>query len=114
MMSDEAKKARNDYQKAWRQKNSAKMKQYETEYWERKAKKDKPELWRGLVEVPLCEVVESPYNDENILEQRIIELDKKGLSLREIALRFDISHMKVSRILKGCNKVQQNCNTSVT
>lgn len=39
-MTDEAKKKRAEYQKAWRNKNPEKVKQYHVDYWERKAAKD--------------------------------------------------------------------------
>ncbi len=36
-MSDEARAARNEYLKSWRRKNSEKMREYRSRYWERKA-----------------------------------------------------------------------------
>ena len=41
---------------------------------------------------------------ENTIE-KVKEFNEQGLSLREIANELDISHMKVSRILKDCNKL---------
>lgn len=76
-MSDEAKAIRAAYQKEYRRKNPGKVKQYNIEYWERKA--------TGTTDI----------------ESKLIELRKQGCSLREIADQTGINHMKVSRILKS-------------
>ena len=41
--------------------------------------------------------------DKENLNEKVIELNQQGRSLREIAAELGISHMKVSRILKECN-----------
>ena len=41
--------------------------------------------------------------DKENLKERVTELKKQGKSLREIGADLGISHMKVGRILKGCN-----------
>jgi RecA-family ATPase len=46
----------------------------------------------------------SERDNEN-LTKKIVDLKEQGLSLREIGLQLGISHMKVSRLLKDCNKV---------
>jgi DNA-directed RNA polymerase specialized sigma subunit len=81
MMTDKARKARNEYQKQFRAKNPDKIRQYNINYWERKAMMLKGET----------------------IESKVIELKKQGFSLREIGLKLGISHMKVSRILQDCN-----------
>lgn len=43
--------------------------------------------------------------DKENLSDQAKELNQQGLSLREIGNRLNISHMKVSRILKDCNKL---------
>lgn len=40
-MSEEAKQARKDYIKNWRKNNPGRVKQYNKDYWERKAKEIK-------------------------------------------------------------------------
>ena len=37
-MTDKARQARAAYQRAWRKKNQDKVRQYKTNYWEKKAK----------------------------------------------------------------------------
>lgn len=41
--------------------------------------------------------------DKENLNEKVIELNQQGRSLREIGVELGISHMKVSRILKDCN-----------
>ena len=41
--------------------------------------------------------------DKESVKAKVIELKDAGKSLREIGVEMGISHMKVSRILKGCN-----------
>jgi RecA-family ATPase len=41
--------------------------------------------------------------DKENLNEKVIELNQKDRSLRDIAAELGISHMKVSRILKNCN-----------
>jgi len=79
-LSEEARKARNSYQNEWRRKNPDKIKQYIESYWERKA----AELKSG-----------------ETLEEKVFRLHAEGLSLREIAVKTGINHVKVSRILKA-------------
>lgn len=43
--------------------------------------------------------------DKEDMKEKVIELKQKGRSLREIGTELNISHMKVSRILKDCNKL---------
>ena len=43
--------------------------------------------------------------DKGNLNQSIIELHKSGKSYRDIAKELNISHMKVSRVIKDCNKL---------
>lgn len=111
-LSYETKERNNQYQREWRRKNAEKTKQYNVDYWERKAMTDRSALTRAImrnyVEVPMCEVCEAPYKIESQqpdIESQVKELNKQGLSLREIGTRLNISHMKVSRILKDCNSL---------
>ena len=78
-MSDEAKSAKNAYQREYRRKNPDKVKQYNTDYWERKA---------GRI-------------DTGTIEDKISRMYNAGLSLREIGAKIGINHVKVSRILKS-------------
>lgn len=41
--------------------------------------------------------------DKEQLSQKVNELKSQGLSLRDIGAKLQISHMKVSRVLKDCN-----------
>jgi len=41
--------------------------------------------------------------DKEDVSEKVVELNQKGLSLREIGNQLGISHMKVKRILKSCN-----------
>jgi DNA-directed RNA polymerase specialized sigma subunit len=90
-LSKEAREAKNAYQREWRHKNRNKanaylkkwrkmnpdkIRKYQQDYWERKAAKSES------------------------FETRILDLHKRGLSLRQIATEVGINHMKVSRILK--------------
>jgi hypothetical protein len=43
--------------------------------------------------------------DKDSLNERVLELNKQGKSLREIGTELSVSHMKVRRILDKCNKV---------
>lgn len=111
-VSEEAKEQRNKNQREWRRKNPDKVQKYNTEYWERKACKGMDPLTRAMmqnfVEVPMCEPCEAPRKAESLkpdIEGQVKELNKQGLSLREIGSRLSISHMKVSRILKDCNSL---------
>lgn len=72
--------ARNEYIKEWRKKNRDKMKQYEINYWERKA---------------------AEANSGETLETRVSNLHEQGFSLRDIAAKVGINHVRVSRILKA-------------
>lgn len=75
-LSNEATKARNAYQKKWRQKNSEKIKQYNVNYWEKKA-------------------------NEVSVEIKIMELHKKGMSIRQIEAEIGMSKSTVHRIIKN-------------
>ena len=44
-------------------------------------------------------------SDKEQLNEKVIELNQQGRSLREIGAELGISHMKVSRMLKDCNKL---------
>lgn len=78
-LSEAARQARNAYQREYKRKNPDKAKQYMANYWERKA-------------------IEA--NDEPI-EVKVLKLHRQGFSLREIATKVGINHVKVSRILKS-------------
>jgi DNA-directed RNA polymerase specialized sigma subunit len=80
-MSEDARQKANEYQRKWRLKNQDKTKQYNVDYWERKAKE--PES----------------------IESQIISLHDKDKSLREIGQIIGISHMKVKRILATLHRV---------
>jgi hypothetical protein len=97
-LSPEARKLKKEYERNWRQKNAARIKQYhaawmqknpdkarqcQVNYWERKAKQ---------------------LNIEPI-EQRINSLHKQGYSLRQIASALKINHMKVKRIIDTVTKL---------
>ena len=43
--------------------------------------------------------------DKEKLSEKVIELNQQGRSLREIGAVLEISHMKVSRILRDCNNL---------
>jgi hypothetical protein len=79
-LSEAARKARNEYNRKWRLKNPDKVKQYFQDYWERKA---------------------AELNSGESLEDKINRLHNEGFSLREIAAKVGINHVKVSRILKS-------------
>ena len=42
-------------------------------------------------------------NTINYWERKANELNKQGLSLRDIGKKLNISHMKVKRLLQACN-----------
>lgn len=48
-------------------------------------------------------LMEPSENSNQVMEQNVLGLKQNGLSLREIGTQLNISHMKVSRILKACN-----------
>lgn len=76
-LSDEAREARNAYQREYKRRNPDKVRQYGINYWEKKA----AATWEPI-------------------EVRIYRLHDQGFSLRDIAAKVGISHMQVSRILK--------------
>ena len=78
-MSDAAKAAKAAYAKEWKRKNADRVRQYEIDYWERKAME---------------------ANDVPI-EVKVLKLHRQGFSLREISAKTGINHVKVSRILKA-------------
>ena len=41
--------------------------------------------------------------DKENMSEKVVELNQKGLSLRDIGNQLGVSHMKVKRILKDCN-----------
>jgi len=75
-MTPEARQKANEYQKEWRRRNPDKVKAYTIDYWERKA------------------------NTTESIEIRIKNLHQQGMSLRDIAREFGVSHMTVKRILQ--------------
>ena len=77
--SDAAREAQRQYVREWKRKNAEKVRQYNIDFWERKAME---------------------ANDEPI-EVKVLKLHRQGFSLREIAAKVGINHMKVSRILKS-------------
>jgi len=79
-LSEAARGARNKYQREYKLKNPDKARQYNINYWERKA---------------------AESNIGESLEDKINRLHKEGFSLREIAGKVGINHVKVSRILKA-------------
>lgn len=104
-LSDAARKAKNVYKRewlkknperkdevaayhtAWRKKNPEKIKQYNIDFWERKAasinlKGASKGLGRGL-------------------DHKVIELHERGFSFRQIGTELGISHMKAARIIKA-------------
>jgi DNA-directed RNA polymerase specialized sigma subunit len=80
-MSEAARRKAREYQRLWRQRNPDKVRQNIINYWERKV------------------------NEDNIpsLKNKVIDLKKQGLSLRDIGKKLNISHMKVKRLLQACN-----------
>ena len=76
-MSEAARQKANEYQRNWRLKNPDKLRQYNVDYWERKA------------------------NEPETIETQVKNLHNQGKSLREIGLTIGISHMKVKRILQN-------------
>lgn len=79
-LSEAAREARKQYVNEWRRKNPDKLKQYRVNYWERKA---------------------AELNSGESMEDKIRRLHDDGFSLREIAAKVGINHVKVSRILKS-------------
>jgi transcriptional regulator with XRE-family HTH domain len=76
-LSEEAREARNAYQREYKRRNPDKVRQYGITYWEKKV----ATTWEPI-------------------EVRIHRLHDQGFSLRDIAAKVGISHMQVSRILK--------------
>jgi hypothetical protein len=76
-LSDEAREARNAAQREWKRKNPDKVRQYNVNYWEKKA-----------------------AAEGEPLEVKILKLHEQGFSLRDIAVKVGINHVKVSRILQ--------------
>lgn len=76
-LSEKARKLRNEAMRKWRKRNSDKVRQYQLNYWEKKAK-------------------------EYTLEMQIHDLRAEGLSQRQIAERLSISVGTVNNYL---NKV---------
>jgi len=73
-MTPEQKQKKAEHLKAWKQRNPEKVRQYNIDYWERRAARD--------------------------IKQLIVAFDKQGLSLREIGKKLNISHMTVNRVLQ--------------
>lgn len=78
-LSEAARQARNAYQREYKRKNADRIRQYNIDFWERKA----------------MEANEEP------IEVKVLKLHRQGFSLREIAAKVGINHVKVSRILKS-------------
>ena len=74
-LSNEAREARNEYMRQWRRKNPDKLRQYNVDYWERKARESSP-------------------------ENQVKELSEQGLTQREIADFMGISLGLVNKLLK--------------
>jgi DNA invertase Pin-like site-specific DNA recombinase len=74
-LSEEARKLRNEYQRQYRQKNRDKIRQYNVNYWERKARESSP-------------------------ENQVKELSEQGLTQREISDFMGISLGLVNKLLK--------------
>lgn len=83
-LSDEAREARNRYNREWKKKNPDKIRAAQARYWQKKAAK-----------------IEEEYE---LPEVRVYKLHRQGLSLREIAAVVGINHVQVSRILKRIEK----------
>lgn len=94
-MSKAAKAAQNEYSKQWRVKNKAKVRDYNKKYREAN-----PDKFRQYV----IDYWERKANESSI-EQKVVNLHEQGLSLREIARKVGLSHMKVSRILKSVTEL---------
>jgi len=73
-ITDEARKAKNEYIRNWRRRNPEKTKQYDIDYWERKAD-------------PTGAMVR--------------KLSKQGMSQRQISEKMDISLGNVNAILNA-------------
>lgn len=94
-MSKAAKAAQKEYLKQWRAKNKAKISEYNKKYREAN-----PDKFRQYV----IDYWERKANESSI-EQKVVNLHEQGLSLREIARKVGLSHMKVSRILKSVTEL---------
>lgn len=79
-MSNADREAEKEYLREWRRKNADKVRKYNIDFWERKAMEK---------------------NNVEIIETRVFKLHELGFSLREIAAKVGINHVKVSRILKS-------------
>lgn len=77
-LSEAARQAKNAYQREYRRKNPDKIRQYTVNFWERKAR----------------------FNGET-MEEKIIRFHNEGFSLRDIAAKVGINHVRVSRIIKS-------------
>lgn len=99
-LSEEAKKKQREYLRAWKQRNPDKVKQYEINFWESQISP----LTRAMLRSQ-HDVEDMPESPEASIENKVIEMRQQGYSLREIGDRFNISHMKVSRILKDHNNL---------
>jgi len=75
-LSEQARKLRNAYQRAYRRKHPEKLKEYNIRYWEKKA-----------------------GTQRNISYEEIFDLREQGLSQRAISKKLNISLGKVNAIL---------------
>ena len=82
---------KNEYQRNWRRNNPGRVKQYNVEYWERKANKPETALDRAIM---------NHDREFETIEDKVHRLHNEGFSLREIAAKTGINHVKASRILK--------------
>lgn len=87
-ISKEGREARNAYHREYQKKNRKRTRQYQIDYWERKAKE-------------LAENVEAdpPTIDTATDKERALLLRTKGLSIRQIAENLELSKSKVERLL---------------
>jgi hypothetical protein len=90
-LSKEAREAKNAYQREWRRRNPEKQRLYL-----KKWKKKNPEKWKKCQQ----EYWERKATKSDSIEVRVKELHQQGFSLRGIAARVGINHMKVNRIIK--------------
>jgi len=75
-LSEQAKRLRNEYQRNWAKKNKDKLRQYNINYWEKRAKEGSP-------------------------ADQVKNLSSQGLTQREIAARLGISLGLVNKHLNN-------------
>lgn len=94
-LSEAARQARNKYSREYRRKNPDKIKRYNDNYWERKA------MEANSGESALDRAIKYHCDSDEPIEVKVLKLHRQGFSLREIAAKTGINHVKVSRILKS-------------